>query len=241
MLIEILNCWWLFITRCYFWLAFSRRKTKSCVYNLTIYYQSTHFISFPLSALTHSISLPCKIDGKEGQSIDADFWHPVESISHQHRCSKFLMKSRIIWSNYDHDQKLRLHLVACNQNQRFAFPVISCCISRHFMLHLTSFHVTFHTFHCTHYIHRTHVMHIAHFAFHEQRAFHTLHHTSRHFMCHFISFSHEISYYTHSYHLGVKREENRSKRHTLQLSTCQVRRSNQEDKNATWVRHFYKR
>ena len=32
-------------------------------------YQSTHSISFPLSALTHSISLPCKMDGKEGQSI----------------------------------------------------------------------------------------------------------------------------------------------------------------------------
>ena len=42
--------------------------------------------SFPLSTLTHSISLPYKMDGKEGQSVDADFWHPIESILHQHRC-----------------------------------------------------------------------------------------------------------------------------------------------------------
>ena len=25
-------------------------------------------------------------------------------VSHKHRCSKFLIKSRIIWSNYDHNQ-----------------------------------------------------------------------------------------------------------------------------------------
>ena len=134
-------------------------------------YQSTHSISFSLSALIHSISLPCKIDGKEGQSVDANFWHPVESILHQHRCSKFLMKSRIIWSNYDHDQrsKIKVHLVACNRNQRFALHrtsfhvtlhVISCHISRHFMLHFTSFYVIFHTFHYTHYIHCTHVTHV---------------------------------------------------------------------------------
>ena len=36
-------------------------------------YQSTHSISFSLSALTHFISLPYKIDGKEGQSVDTDF------------------------------------------------------------------------------------------------------------------------------------------------------------------------
>ena len=40
---------------------------------LSYIYQSTHSISFPLFALIHFISLPCKIDGKEGQSIDADF------------------------------------------------------------------------------------------------------------------------------------------------------------------------
>ena len=87
---------------------------------------------------------------------------------------KFLMKSRIIWSNYDHDQKSRLHLVACNRNQRFVlhftsfyvtFYVISCCISHHFMLHFTHFIVRIACIarisrmsrisHCTH---NTHVM-----------------------------------------------------------------------------------
>ena len=116
--------------------------------------------------------------------------------------------------------------------------VISCIISRHFMLHFASFHAIFHTFHCTNHTHRTHVTHVAQYAFREQRAFHALHHTSRHFMCHFIPFSHEILYHTHSYHLGVKRVEIRSKRHTLQLSATWVGRSNQEDKNATLVRHF---
>ena len=94
--------------------------------------------------------------------------------------------------------------------------VISCIISRHFMLHFASFYVIFNTFHCTHHTYRTHVTHVAHYAFREQRAFHALQHTSRHFMCHFISFSHEISYHTHSYHLGVKRVEIGSKWHTLQ-------------------------
>ena len=118
------------------------------------------------------------------------------------------------------------------------FHVILCCISHHFMLHFISFYIAFHTFHCTYHTHCTHITHVAHFIFREQRAFHALHHTSRHFMCHFISFCHENSYHTHSYHLGVKRVENGSKRHTLQLSACQVRRSNQEDKNATLMRHF---
>ena len=116
----------------------------------------------------------------------------------------------------------RLHLIACNRNKRSASHarishVISCIISRHFMWHFASFHVIFHTFHCTHHTHRTHIMHVAHFAFCEQRAFHALQYTSRHFMYHFISFYHKISYHTHSYHLGVKRVENGSKRHTLQL------------------------
>ena len=143
-------------------------------------YQSTHSISFPLSALTHSISLPCKMDGKEGQSVDADFWHPVESISHQHRCSKFLIKSRIIWSNYDHDQKSRLHLVACNQNQWFA---------------LHAFHVTFHIFHCTHYcIARiSRMSRILHFT----NSAHFMHCTAYHVIlciisCHFIMKIHFI-------------------------------------------------
>ena len=85
--------------------------------------------------------------------IDAGFWHPIERISHQHWYSKFLVKSRIIWLNYDQDQKSRLHLVACNWNQRFALHVISCCIERHFMLHCTSFHIAFHVIsrHFTHF------------------------------------------------------------------------------------------
>ena len=111
-----------------------------------------------------------------------------------------------------------------------SFHVTWCCISHHFMSYFIHF--------IAHHTHRTHVTHVAHYAFREQRAFHALHHTSRHFMCHFISFCHEISYHTHSYHLGVKRVENGSKRHTLQLSATWVGRSIQEDKNATWVRHF---
>ena len=139
----------------------------------------------------------------------------------------------------------RLHLVACNRNERSASHtrirhVILCGILHHFMLHFTSFHVIFHIFHYTHHTHRTYVTHVAHFAFREQRAFHALHHTSRHFMYHFISFSHEILYHAHSYHLGVKRVEIESKRHTLQLGATWVGRSIKEDKNATWVRRFYK-
>ena len=61
-------------------------KQNHVFMTLPYIYQSTHSISFPLSALTHSISLPCKINGKEGQSVDANFWHLVESISHQHWC-----------------------------------------------------------------------------------------------------------------------------------------------------------
>ena len=114
----------------------------------------------------------------------------------------------------------RLHLVACNRNERSTFHdashVILCCISRYFMSHFTSFHVAFHTFHCTHHMHRTHVTHVAHFAFRKQRVFHALHYTSRHFMYHFISFSHEISYHTHSCHLALKREEIGLKFYTLQ-------------------------
>ena len=127
----------------------------------------------------------------------------------------------------------RLHLVACNRNQRSTLHVISCIIARHFMSHFTSFHVIFHIFFCTHHTHRTHITHVAHFAFHEQRAFHALHHVSHHFMYHFMSFHHENSQHTHSWHLKLKREEKGSKRHTLQQSAGRVRRSNQEDKNAT--------
>ena len=119
------------------------------------------------------------------------------------------------------DQKnqgyISLHVTEINDLHRMHCirHVISCIILRHFMLYFASFHVIFHTFYHTH---RTHVTHVAHYAFREQRAFHALHHTSRHFMYHFILFSHEISYHTHSYHLGVKRVEIGSKQHTLQLS-----------------------
>ena len=166
---------------------------------LTYIYQSTHSISFPLSALTHSISLPCKMDGKEGQSVDVDFWHPIESISHQHWCSKFLMKSRIIWSNYDHNQKStikdsRLHLIACNRNQRFAlhalhvmsfhasFHVISCRISHHFISHFIHFIA-----HITRIAHTSRMSRISHFA----NSVHFMHYTIHHVIlciisCHFF-------------------------------------------------------
>ena len=118
----------------------------------------------------------------------------------------------------------RLHLVACNRNERSALHALH--IARHFMHHFTSFYVAFCIISChisyisSHisYTSHTHVTHVAHYVFREQRAFYALQHTSRHFMCHFISFSHKISYHTHSYHLGVTRVESGSKRHTLQLS-----------------------
>ena len=134
-------------------------------------YQSTHSISFLLSALTHSISLPCKMDGKEGQSVDADFWHPVESNSHQHRRSKFLMKSRIIWSNYDHNQQSmiknsRLHLVACNRNKRSTLHALHVLhIAHHFMHYFTSFHVAFRIISC----------HISYISLHISHTLHTRH------------------------------------------------------------------
>ena len=137
------------------------------------------------------------------------------------------------------NQNSRLHLIACNRNERSALHalhashVISCIILRHFMLYFTSFHVAFNTFHCTHCMHHTHITHVTHFAFHEQRGFQALHHIARHFMYHFMSFYHENSQHTHSWHLELKREEIGSKHHTLQQSASQVRRSNQEDKNAT--------
>ena len=131
MIIETLNCWWSSSQDVIFDLSSLIEKQNHAFITLSYIYQSTHSISFSLFALTHFISLPCKIDGKEGQSVNADFWHPVESISHQHRCSKFLMKSRIIWSNYDHNQQStiknsRLHLIVCNRNQKF--KVASRCM-----------------------------------------------------------------------------------------------------------------
>ena len=128
-------------------------------------YQSTHSISFSLSPITHSIPLPCKMDGKEGQSVDADFWHPVESISHQHRYSKFLMKSRIIWSNYDHDQQsknqgyISLHVTEINDlhcthftSFHVAFYVILCRIS----------HILLYTLHTSHTYHACRTFRISH-------------------------------------------------------------------------------
>ena len=109
------------------------------------------------------------------------------------------------------------------------------------MLHFASFHVIFHIFYCTYHTHRTHLTHVAQFAFREQRAFHALHHTSRHFMCHFMSFHHENSLHSHSHHLALKREERGSKCQALQYSATWVGCSNQEDKNATSSRHFISR
>ena len=65
------------------------------------------------------------------------------------------------------DQKSRLHLVACNRNQRFAlhFYVILCHISCHFMLHCTSFHVAFHVI-------LRHISHILLYASHASHAYH---------------------------------------------------------------------
>ena len=169
-------------------------------------YQFTHSISFSLSALTHSISLPCKIDGKEGQSVNADFWHPVESISHQHRCSKFLMKSRIIWSNYDHNQQskiqgyISLHVTEMNDLHFMhftsfafhAFHVISCCILHHFMSHFIYFiaHIT-----CITRMSRT--SRISHFA----NSAHFMHCTIHRVIlciisCHFIMKIHSILIHT---------------------------------------------
>ena len=105
------------------------------------------------------------MDGKEeGQSVDADFWHPVESILHQHRCSKFLMKSRIIWPNYDHNQKSTIKDQKSKVTTRCMLPKLTICIARiarHFMLHFTSFYVIFHVILC--YISHHFMSHLIHF------------------------------------------------------------------------------
>ena len=70
------------------------------------------------------------------------------------------------------NQKSRLHLIACNRNQRsalHAFHVISC-IARHFMHHCTSFNVVFHiiSYHIPYIsLHASHASH----AYHAHRAF----------------------------------------------------------------------
>ena len=69
------------------------------------------------------------------------------------------------------------------------------------MLHFMSFHVAFH---------------VALHTFHTHRAFHALHHIARHFMYHFMSFYHENLLHTHTWHLGLKREEIGSKCQALQ-------------------------
>ena len=62
----------------------------------------------------------------------------------------------------------RLHLVACNRNQRsalHAFHVISHIIARHFMHHCTSFHVVFHiiSYHISYILsHASHTLHARH-------------------------------------------------------------------------------
>ena len=113
-------------------------------------YQSTHSISFLLSALTYFILLPYKMVGKEGQSIDVNFWHPVESILHQHWCSKFLMKSRIIWS-----------IMIIIKNQGY----ISLHVTKINDSHCTSFHVAFHVISC----------YISHTSLYALHASHTCH------------------------------------------------------------------
>ena len=84
---------------------------------------------------------------------------------------KFLRKSRIIWSNYDHNKKstikdqqskiqgyISLHVTEINDLHcmHCISHVISCIILHHFMLNFASFYVIFHTFHYTHHTHYTH-------------------------------------------------------------------------------------
>ena len=57
----------------------------------------------------------------------------------------------------------RLHLVACNRNERS--PLHSLHITRHFMHHFTSFHVTFHIISC----------HISYISLHASHTLHTRH------------------------------------------------------------------
>ena len=111
---------------------------------------------------------------------------------------------------------ISLHVTEIKDLHCIAFHVILCCISHHFMLYFTPFHVIFYTFHCTHRMHHTHITYVTHFAFHAHRAFHALHHISRHFMYHFMSFYHENSSHSRSCHSTLKREEIGSKCHTLQ-------------------------
>ena len=58
------------------------------------------------------------------------------------------------------DQKSRLHLVACNRNERSALHALH--IARHFMHHFTSFHVAFRIISCHISYISSYITHIAH-------------------------------------------------------------------------------
>ena len=137
----------------------------------------------------------------------------------------------------------RLHLIACNRNERSALHALH--IARHFMHHCTSFHVAF----CIISYHNSYI------SLHTSHTSHTRHacraiRSSRtacisciapYVASFYVSFHVILSWKFIAYSFIPFRNEERrngSKWHTLQLSACQVRRSNQEDKNATWVRHF---
>ena len=66
-----------------------------------------------------------------------------------------------LWSqSMINDQKLRLHLVACNRNERSALHALH--IARHFMHYFTSFHVAFCIISCHILYISLHISHTSH-------------------------------------------------------------------------------
>ena len=137
---------------------------------------------------------------------------------------------------------ISLHVTEMNDLHRMH------CIARHFMHHFTSFYVAFHIISCHNSYISLHILYTSH-AYHARRAF-RISRTARisciapYVASFYVSFHVILSWKFIAYSFMaflIEERRNGSKWHTLQLSAYQVRCSNQEDKNATWVRHFYKR
>ena len=140
----------------------------------------------------------------------------------------------------------RLHLVACNRNQRSALHALH--IARHFMHHFTSFYVTFHVISC----------HISYISLHISHTSHT-HHACRalrisrtarisciapYVASFYVSFHIIFSwnFISHSF-IPFRSEESRNRVKTAHFSIGRHLSGAfySKDKSATWVRRFYKR
>ena len=90
-----------------------------------------------------------------------------------------------LWSQSKNQGYISLHVTKINNLHRMHCiqHVISCIISRHFMLHFTSFHVVFHIISCCishislHALHASHTYHACRTfnAFHASHAYHACH------------------------------------------------------------------